>query len=62
VACVREDTELAHPRTAPAGVTTENPLQVALGEFALEALISEIRRYLAVVEAFRGEGCEPCWS
>jgi hypothetical protein len=41
---------------------TENPLHGGLGELALEALISEIRRYLAVVEVFRGEGCEPCWS
>jgi hypothetical protein len=26
-----------------------------------EALIHEIERYLAAVEAFRGEGCEPRW-
>jgi hypothetical protein len=42
--------------------TTEVVLHAALGELALEALISEIRRYLAVVEVFRGEGCEPRWA
>ena len=26
-----------------------------------EALIPEIERYLAAVEAFRAEGCEPRW-
>jgi len=40
---------------------TESSIRSALGERALETLISEIRRYLAVVEVFRGEGCEPRW-
>jgi hypothetical protein len=27
----------------------------------IEALLDEIRRYLAAVEAFRAAGCEPTW-
>jgi hypothetical protein len=27
----------------------------------IAALIDEIRRYLAAVEAFRAAGCEPTW-
>jgi len=27
----------------------------------LEALLDEIRRYLAAVDAFRAAGCEPIW-
>jgi hypothetical protein len=27
----------------------------------IEALLAEIARYLAAVEAFRAEGCTPCW-
>ena len=42
--------------------TIENPLPAALGEPVLETLISEIRRYLVVVEVFRGEGYEPRWA
>jgi len=25
-------------------------------------LIDEARRYLSVVDAFRTEGCDPCWN
>ena len=28
----------------------------------VEALMTEIRRYLAAVDAFRAEGCEPRWA
>lgn len=28
---------------------------------AIDRLLDEIRRYLAAVEAFRREGCEPRW-
>jgi hypothetical protein len=28
---------------------------------SLDALIVEIQAYLSVVDAFRREGCEPCW-
>jgi hypothetical protein len=28
---------------------------------SLDALIAEIQAYLSVVDAFRREGCEPCW-
>ena len=28
----------------------------------LDALVSEVERYLAAVELFRSEGCEPRWS
>ena len=28
---------------------------------SLEALLTEIEAYLSVVDAFRREGCEPCW-
>jgi hypothetical protein len=42
--------------------TTETPFPAVLGEPVLETLLSEISRYLAVVEFFRREGCEPCWS
>jgi hypothetical protein len=28
---------------------------------AIEVLVEEIRRYLAAVDAFRLEGCEPRW-
>jgi hypothetical protein len=27
----------------------------------VEELLREIERYLAAVEFFRAEGCEPCW-
>jgi hypothetical protein len=27
----------------------------------IEALLAEIACYLAAVEAFRAEGCTPCW-
>ena len=27
----------------------------------IEALIDEIMRYLAAIDVFRAEGCEPCW-
>jgi D-alanine-D-alanine ligase-like ATP-grasp enzyme len=27
----------------------------------IEALLEEIRRYLAAVDAFRAVGCEPTW-
>jgi hypothetical protein len=27
----------------------------------IEALLDEIRRYLAAVDAFRAAGCEPTW-
>lgn len=36
-----------------AGVMTET--------FDIDALIDEIRRYLAVVDAFRRAGCTPLW-
>jgi hypothetical protein len=29
--------------------------------FNIEALVEEIRRYLAAVDAFRAAGCEPTW-
>jgi hypothetical protein len=29
---------------------------------SVEALASEVERYLATVEYFRSEGCEPRWS
>jgi hypothetical protein len=41
--------------------TTESSIRSTLGERTFETLIAEIRRYLAVVEVFRGEGCEPRW-
>ena len=28
----------------------------------LDLLVSEIRRYLEVVDVFRAEGCEPRWA
>ena len=28
----------------------------------IAALIEEIRRYLAAVDAYRAEGCEPTWQ
>ena len=31
-------------------------------EIDIAALIEEIRRYLAAVEAFRAAGCEPTWQ
>jgi hypothetical protein len=31
-------------------------------EAAAEALVLEIERYLATVEFFRDQGCEPHWS
>jgi hypothetical protein len=30
-------------------------------EIDIEALVAEIRRYLAAVDAFRAAGCEPRW-
>jgi hypothetical protein len=30
-------------------------------DLAIEALLSEIERYLAAVDAFRAEGCNPRW-
>ncbi|HUK93444.1 MAG TPA: hypothetical protein VLU96_00155 [Gaiellaceae bacterium] len=30
-------------------------------EIDIAALIDEIRRYLAAVDAFRAAGCEPAW-
>ena len=30
--------------------------------FDSESLIAEIGRYLAAVDLFRAEGCEPCWA
>lgn len=42
--------------------TTDTVLHAAPGESGLEALISEIRRYLVVVDVFRVEGCEPRWT
>ena len=42
--------------------TTENSISSALDERTLDALIAEIRRYLAVVEVFRAEGYEPRWT
>ena len=31
------------------------------GKPAVDRLLDEIRRYLAAVDAFRREGCEPRW-
>ena len=33
----------------------------ALPPVDVEALVGEIERYLAAVDAFRETGCEPCW-
>ena len=55
------DLEHAYPSIDRADDTTESSIRLALGERTLEPLIPEIRRYLAVVEVFRGEGCEPRW-
>ena len=33
----------------------------ALPPVDIEALLGEIERYLAAVDAFREAGCEPCW-
>jgi len=30
-------------------------------EIDITALVEEIRRYLAAVDAFRAAGCEPAW-
>ena len=38
------------------------PLPTALGRVESEALMDEIRRYLAAVELFRREGFEPRWQ
>ena len=37
-------------------MTTEAPTRAELQQLLLEA-----RRYLAAVDAFRSEGCEPAW-
>lgn len=34
----------------------------AIDPGALETLFAEIARYLAAVDAFRGEGCAPRWQ
>ena len=36
---------------------TDHPTET----IAVEALMSEIERYLAAVDAFRAEGCNPRW-
>ena len=56
------DREAACSSIDRADHTTDSALSAAVGELALEALISEIRRYLAVVDVFRVEGCEPRWA
>jgi hypothetical protein len=38
-------------------LTTQGPSQLDLDE-----LVREVERYLAAVEAFRAEGCEPVWA
>jgi hypothetical protein len=42
-------------------MTESAEIDIALGAEELESLFAEIRLYLEVVEAFRGEGHEPHW-
>jgi hypothetical protein len=56
------DLDRAHPSIACEDDVPETALRAELGALGLDALISEIRRYLAVVDLFRGEGCEPRWT
>jgi hypothetical protein len=46
-----ESTPLALPAMSPSSNSHQSG-----------ALITEIERYLSVVECFRGEGCEPRWA
>jgi hypothetical protein len=55
------DLDRAHSSIACEDDVTEAALRAELGVLVLDALNSEIRRYLAVVEVFRSEGCEPRW-
>ena len=55
----RPDSGWRSARFRPAGA---GPSVVAMTyRIDIEALLEEIRRYLAAVDAFRAAGCEPTW-
>lgn len=59
----KDQLEHAHARIDGDGDTSDNARRaVSAGELPLEMLIAEIGRYVAVVEVFRSEGCEPRWA
>lgn len=42
-------------------MTTSHDIQTTIAPEDLADLLDEIRRYLAAIEMFRHEGCEPSW-